>query len=138
MSDYTLSVTVSAGFDEAEQAVREELAAVGFGILTEIDMAATLKAKLDVEVPRQVILGACNPRFAHRATQADPSIAALLPCSVVIRSADDATTVIEAFDPAAMARLSPANGEIAAVAGEVRELLAGALQSAVRATAAAR
>lgn len=129
MSDYTLSVTTAAGFDEAEQAVRGELATVGFGILTEIDMAATLKAKLGVDGPRLKILGACNPGFAHRATQADPSIAALLPCSVVIREIDTATTRIEAFDPAAMGRLSPANDEIADLAGEVRGLLTSALEN---------
>lgn len=130
MSDYTLSVTTPVGFEQAEQAIRGELAEVGFGILTEIDMAATLKAKLGVDGPRLKILGACNPLFAHRATQADPSIAALLPCSVVIREVDASTTQIEAFDPAAMARLSSANDEIADVAGEVRGLLDSALSAA--------
>lgn len=130
MSDYTLSVTTPVGFEQAEQAIRGELAEVGFGILTEIDMAATLKAKLGVDGPRLKILGACNPQFAHRATQADPSIAALLPCSVVIREVDASTTQIEAFDPAAMARLSSANDEIADVAGEVRGLLDSALSAA--------
>lgn len=129
MSDYTLSVMATTGFDEAEQAIRGELATVGFGILTEIDMAATLKAKLGVDGPRLKILGACNPGFAHRATQADPSIAALLPCSVVIREIDTATTQIEAFDPAAMVGLSPANDEIADLAGEVRGLLTSALEN---------
>ena len=130
MSDYTLRATVPSTFDKAENAIREELADVGFGILTEIDMAATLKAKLGVDIPRQKILGACNPRFAHRATQADPSIAALLPCSVVVREIDDTTTLLEAFDPAAMASLSPANAEIADVATEVRGLLRTALDRA--------
>jgi uncharacterized protein (DUF302 family) len=130
MSDYTLRVTASSTFDDAERAIREELADVGFGILTEVDMAATLKAKLGVDIPRQKILGACNPQFAHRATQADPSIAALLPCSVVVREIDEGTTLLEAFDPAAMARLSPSSSEIAAIAGDVRELLASALDKA--------
>jgi len=130
MAGYTLQATVPFTFEDAESAIREELANVGFGILTEIDMAATLKAKLDVDVPRQKILGACNPRFAHRATQADPSIAALLPCSVVVREIDSTSTLLEAFDPAGMAQLSPANAEIADVASEVRGLLQTALDKA--------
>jgi uncharacterized protein (DUF302 family) len=130
MAEYTLRATALADFDAAEKAIREELGQVGFGILTEVDMAATFKAKLGVDIPRQKILGACNPRFAHRATQADPSIAALLPCSVVVREIDRGTTLLEAFDPAAMVSLSPANGEIADVAGEVRALLATALERA--------
>ncbi len=132
MAGYTLQATVPSTFEDAESAIREELANVGFGILTEIDMAATLKAKLDVDIPRQKILGACNPRFAHRATQADPSIAALLPCSVVVREIDSTSTLLEAFDPAAMAQLSPANDDIADVAGEVRGLLQTALDKAAR------
>lgn len=130
MAGYTLQATVPSTFEDAESAIREELANVGFGILTEVDMAATLKAKLDVDIPRQKILGACNPRFAHRATQADPSIAALLPCSVVVREIDSTSTLLEAFDPAGMARLSPANAEIADVASEVRGLLQTALDKA--------
>lgn len=130
MSGYTLRATAPTAFDDAESAIRDELANVGFGILTEIDMAATLKAKLNVDIPRQKILGACNPRFAHRATQADPSIAALLPCSVVVREIDSTTTLLEAFDPAAMAELSPANADIAEVADEVRGLLRTALDKA--------
>lgn len=130
MSGYTLRVTARNSFDDAEKAIREELADVGFGILTEVDMAATLKAKLGVDIPRQKILGACNPQFAHRAIQADPSIAALLPCSVVVREIDDQTTLLEAFDPAAMARLSPSSIDIATIADDVRTLLQSALDKA--------
>lgn len=126
-SDFTIQVTAPHGFDETEAAVRAGLAEVGFGILTEIDMAVTLKTKLGVDIGRQKILGACNPKFAHEATQADPSIAALLPCSVVVREIDADTTVLEAFDPAAMARLATDNTEIDAIAGEVRVLLRTAL-----------
>jgi uncharacterized protein (DUF302 family) len=92
-------------------------------------MAATLKNKLGVDGPRQKILGACNPGFAYRATQADPSIAALLPCSVVVREISDQTTLLEAFDPAAMARLS-SSSDIGSVATEVRGLLRTALDRA--------
>lgn len=130
MSDYTLKVIAPHGFDKAEEAVRAQLAEVGFGILTEIDMAATLKAKLGVDGPRQKILGACNPTFAHRATQSDPSVATMLPCSVVVREIDAHTTVLEAFDPAAMTKISAAGSEIADVADEVRTLLQAALDGA--------
>lgn len=130
MSDYTLRASAHKKFAQAEAAIREELAQVGFGILTEIDMAATLKAKLGVDGPRQKILGACNPGFAHRATQADPSIAALLPCSIVVREIDGETTLLEAFNPDAIVQLSPANAQLADIADEVRELLRTALEKA--------
>ena len=71
----------------------------GFGVLTEIDLRATLKKKLDVDVAPQVILGACRPPLAYEALQVDPSIATVLPCNVVVRAIDDDTTVVEAFDP---------------------------------------
>ena len=114
--DYTLSTTVARPYDEVVGATRAALADQGFGILTEIDLAATMKAKLDVDVPPQVILGACRPPLAYEAIQVDPSIAAVLPCNVVVRSVDAATTVVEAFDPAVMMGMSdhPALGRVAA------------------------
>ena len=72
---------------------------VGFGVLTEIDLKATLKEKLDVDIEPQVILGACRPQLAYRALEVEPSIAALLPCNVVVRGLDESTTLVEAFDP---------------------------------------
>src|SRR4051812_1773339 len=102
MADYTLTATLDRPYDETVDAVRRELGEVGFGILTEIDLAATLKTKLDVDVARQVILGACRPQLAHQALETDPSIAALLPCNVVVREVDEGTTIVEAFDPQAM------------------------------------
>ncbi len=102
MTDYTLSITVPRSYEEMVAAVREQLAEAGFGVLTEIDLKATLKTKLDVEVAPQIILGACRPELAHQALQAEPSIAALLPCNVVVRSTGETTTVVEAFDPALM------------------------------------
>ena len=102
MADYTLSITTERPYEETVTAVREQLAEAGFGVLTEIDLRATLKAKLDVDVTPQVILGACRPQLAHQALLAEPSIAALLPCNVVVRSAGETTTVVEAFDPAMM------------------------------------
>ena len=113
--DYTLSTTVARPYDEVVDATRAALADQGFGILTEIDLAATMKAKLDVDLPPQVILGACRPPLAYEAIQVDPSIAAVLPCNVVVRSVDAATTVVEAFDPAVMMGMSdhPALGRVA-------------------------
>ncbi|MFT3873777.1 MAG: DUF302 domain-containing protein [Nocardioides sp.] len=113
--DYTLTATVDAAYDDAVVQVREALAEQGFGVLTEIDIQATLRAKLGVEVAPQVILGACRPPLAHAALQADPSIAALLPCNVVVRAAEQGV-VVEAIDPDAMMSLAggPAVREVAA------------------------
>ena len=102
MTDYTLSITTERPYEETVAAVREQLGKAGFGVLTEIDLKTTLKSKLDVDVEPQIILGACRPELAHQAPQAEPSIAALLPCNVVVRSVGEAATVVEAYDPATM------------------------------------
>lgn len=130
MTQYTLRTTVRRPYEEAVEAVRGELAAAGFGILTEIDLKATLKAKLDVDVAPQVILGACRPQLAHQALEADPSIAALLPCNVVVRAVDETTTIIEAFDPDAMMSLAGQDrgGEVLrTVATDARQRLTATL-----------
>lgn len=106
MSSYTLTTTLNKPYAAAVDAVRTALSEQGFGILTEIDLSATLKDKLGVDVAPQVILGACRPPLAYEAIQAEPSIAAVLPCNVVVRSVDDTTTVVEAFDPEAMMGLA--------------------------------
>lgn len=125
MTGYTLSTTLDRPYDETVDAVRVALADQGFGVLTEIDIRATLAAKLGVEVAPQVILGACRPPLAHQALQIEPSVAALLPCNVVVRAADDTTTVVEAIDPATMTELvGPA---LAPVADEARTRLSAAL-----------
>lgn len=118
---YTLSATVSRPYAETVEAVRSALADRGFGVLTEIDLAATLRAKLGVDLLPQVILGACRPTLAHAALLEDPSIATVLPCNVVVRSVDDATTVVEAFDPGAMTEL--AGEALRTVATDARERL---------------
>ena len=123
---YTLSTTVPMSYDAAVAATRAALADQGFGILTEIDLAATMKAKLDVDLPPQVILGACRPPLAYEAIQVDPSIAAVLPCNVVVRSVDDATTIVEAFDPDAMMGLAGA-GALDTVAADAKQRLTAAL-----------
>ena len=105
MSDFTITATVARPFPEAVDRVRGALAEQGFGIISEIDLSATLRAKLGVEVPQQLILGACRPELAHQALVADPSIAAMLPCNVVVRALDEESSAVEAFDPAFMADL---------------------------------
>lgn len=128
MADFTMAITLERPYDETVTAVREQLAEVGFGVLTEIDIRATLKKKLDVDVAPQVILGACRPQLAHAALQEEPSIAALLPCNVVVRSTGDTTTVVEAFDPATMASFvgEPSEG-LRTVAEDARNRLSSAL-----------
>jgi uncharacterized protein (DUF302 family) len=127
MAAYTITTTLTQPYDETVDAVRKALAGQGFGILTEIDLAATLKAKLDVDVAPQVILGACRPPLAHRAIQAEPSIAALLPCNVVVRSIDDETTVVEAFDPDAMMGLAADSEMLRSVAADAKTRLSAAM-----------
>lgn len=118
--------TLEQPYDATVAEVRERLGEQGFGVLTEIDVRATLKTKLDVDVPSQVILGACRPELAHRAMTAVPSIAALLPCNVVVRAIDEAHTVVEMVDPDAM--LSMVDDEtLRAVARDARARLTAAL-----------
>lgn len=106
-----IETTVSCSLDEADRRVRAALAAQGFGVLTEIDVAATLRAKLGVERPALKILGACNPGFAHRALQLDESVALLLPCNVVIAATDRGVRV-SAVDPRGL-MTDPAFAELA-------------------------
>ena len=123
---YALSTTVNQPFEAVLYAARSTLVEEGFGVLTEIDLAATLKAKLDADIPAQVILGACRPPLAHAAVQAEPSIGLLLPCNVVVRAIDDTTTVVEAMDPEVMVTLT-GNEKLAPVAADARERLTAAL-----------
>lgn len=125
MDDYTIGVTVATPYDDTLRRVRDLLAEAGFGILTEIDLAATLRAKLGVDTPPRMILGACRPPLAHAALQADPRVATMLPCNVVVAAAGDGTRV-EVFDPALMAELGPA---LAEVAGEARARLSAMMRS---------
>ena len=106
MNSYTIATTMNQPYDLAVKAVRAALEEQGFGILTEIDMKAILKKKLDVDVEPQVILGACRPPLAYEAIKAEPSIATVLPCNVVVRSVGESSTVVEAFDPDAMMSFS--------------------------------
>ncbi len=115
-------------FDEVVSRARETLAEQGFGVLTEIDVKATLKKKLDVDTRPYLILGACNPRLAHRVLEMEPRIGVLLPCNVVVRELDDGRIEVSAMDPAAAMQVvdNPGVGEVAA---QVRELLSRAVQA---------
>jgi uncharacterized protein (DUF302 family) len=124
---YGSSVILDVPFSEAVARVRAALAGQGFGVLTEIDVTATLKAKLGEQIEDYVILGACNPPLAHRALAADRSIGLLLPCNVVVR-ATPAGTVVEALDPQIMATLT-GRPELKPVADEAARRLAAALAS---------
>jgi len=123
---YGLTSTVPRPFAEALAATREALAGQGFGVLTEIDIRATMKAKLDVDVAPQVILGACRPPLAYAALQAEPSVGLLLPCNVVVRYLDEGSTTVEALDPRVMVTLT-GNDALAAVADEAGSRLSAAL-----------
>ncbi|WP_266375537.1 DUF302 domain-containing protein [Streptomyces canus] len=102
---YDRTVRLTSGFATTVDAVREALAAQGFGVLTEIDVTATLKAKLGHDMEDYVILGACNPSLAHRAIEADRAIGLLLPCNVVVRREGD-HTIVQALDPNTMVTLT--------------------------------
>lgn len=132
MTTYGTTLRLDRPFDEAVDAVRAALGEQGFGVLTEIDVRATMKAKLDVDVPSQVILGACNPTLAHRAMEIEPSIGLLLPCNVVVRETADGP-VVEAINPAVLAEFT-GNGTLEPIANEVGRALAatmGALEQGV-------
>ena len=132
MTSFTRSTTLPVPYAEAVAEVRSALAEQGFGVLSEIDLAATLHAKLGVDVPPQVILGACRPPLAYAALQAEPSIAALLPCNVVVRSLDETSTLVEIVDPSAMmavAQPDQPNPGLTAVADEAGQRLGAALDA---------
>lgn len=125
---YGLMRRIPLPLDEAESKVRASLKAEGFGVLTEINVTATLKEKLGVDFGRPyVILGACNPQFAYQALQAELDLGLLLPCNVILYE-EDGETVIGAVDPQAMMSVVP-NEKLQQVAGSVKEKLARAIDN---------
>ncbi|MFF7443023.1 DUF302 domain-containing protein [Streptomyces sp. NPDC008122] len=120
-----MAVTLEAPFPEALKRVRDALAGEGFGVLTEIDVRATMREKLGEEMEDYVILGACNPPLAHRALEVDRSIGLLLPCNVVVRTTREGV-LVEAMDPALLVQVT-GRPELAPVAREAVERLARAL-----------
>jgi uncharacterized protein (DUF302 family) len=125
--DYGITIRTSAPFAQAVARVREALKAQGFGVLTEIDVQATLRDRLGEEMEQYLILGACNPPLAHRALTADRRIGLLLPCNVVIRT-EAGQTVIEALDPQAMVAVT-GEPSLQPVADEAARRLRAALDS---------
>ena len=121
---YGFNISLSGNMEDIRSRVVEELQKVGFGVLTEIDVAATLKKKIDVDRKPYLILGACNPKLANQAINADPDIGLLLPCNVVLREEDDGSITVAFMDPAAVLGLVDKAG-VEQLAGEVRGLLEG-------------
>jgi uncharacterized protein (DUF302 family) len=119
---YHFGKQVQMGFGDALQKVTDALKQEGFGVLTEIDVAATVKQKLGKDMPPYRILGACNPPLAHQALQAEPSIGLLLPCNVVVRQDEAGKVLVEFMDPRAVLRLVD-NPGVPALAAEVTQRL---------------
>ena len=124
---YTFGKRMAGTPEEVRPIVEAALKAEGFAIITEIDVAAVLKAKLGIDTAPYLILGACNPNLAHQAIDIDPSVGALLPCNVVLR-AEGTGTVIEAIDPVEAMQIAD-SPRLAAVAREARARLARALSA---------
>ena len=130
---YGFKITVPDRFEAAIERVTEELKKEGFGVLSDIDVQATLKAKLGIDSRPYRILGACNPPFAHRALEADPDIGLLLPCNVVVREEEDTSVTVAFMDPAAVLEIVDRK-EITELGMEVRarlERVRDALESGV-------
>jgi len=132
MSSYTFTATLQGPIEQVRPLVETALRDEGFGVLTEIDVAATLKAKLGLDWASYLILGACNPRLAHRALEVDPSIGALLPCNVVLRESDRAGPIVEIVDPAAALGIAGSPG-VAPIAMEAAERLRRVLDAVIAA-----
>jgi uncharacterized protein (DUF302 family) len=120
---YALGVKLALPYEQAIARTKARLKEQGFGILTEIDVKATLREKLGVDFRPYVILGACNPPLAQRALEAELGVGLLLPCNVVVYDNGDGTSTVEALDPAAVLTITGDNPAVAAVAGEAKARL---------------
>ena len=125
--EYYFSKTINGNFDDAVQKVTEALKTQGFGVLTEIDMKATLKKKLDVDFYNYKILGACNPPFAYRALQAEDKIGTMLPCNVIVMEKEPGLVEVSAVNPVASMRAIE-NDELAEIAAEIKSRLQKAIE----------
>jgi uncharacterized protein (DUF302 family) len=126
---YTINRRINdADFDAVDARVRTALAERGFGVLTEIDVQATMKKKIDVDMEPYRILGACNPNMAHKAIGMEPRVGAMLPCNVILRAVDGGVE-ISAIDPVASMQAID-NAQLKSVAAEVRDMLADAVEAA--------
>lgn len=128
MSSYTFTTALQAPISEVRALVESALKDEGFGVLTVIDVAATLKAKLGHDRAPYLILGACNPNLAERALEIDPSIGALLPCNVVLRESDGSGTIVEIIDPVAAFGIADEE-ELAPIAAEAGDRLRRVIDS---------
>lgn len=125
---YAHTITLNVPYEQAVPRVKDAFQAQGFGTLTEIDIAATLRSKLGQEMEPYLILGACNPQLAHRALQTEREIGLLLPCNVVVRAAGDTRTLVQALDPEVMVTV-PGREELRPVAEEATRRIRAALDA---------
>ena len=125
---YTHDRTIDAPFDDVDARVRKALAERGFGVLTEIDVKATLKTKIGADMDEYRILGACSPSMAHKAIQVEPRVGAMLPCNVILRAVDGGVEV-SAIDPVVSMQATE-NDALGKIAAEVRTMLIEAVEAA--------
>ena len=124
---YYFSTIVDDSFDDAIVRVTENLAAAGFGVLTTIDISATLKKKIDVDFPRYTVLGACNPSYAHKALLAEDKIGLMLPCNVIVQETSDGKVEVSAIDPMA-SMMAVKNESLGGVASDVQSMLKNVIE----------
>lgn len=122
MEYYFNKILAKSSFEDVIIKTTEALKKEGFGVLTEIDIKATLRKKLDVDFPKYMILGACNPGFAHKALQAEDKIGTMLPCNVIVRETENGAIEVAAVDPMA-SMMGVKNEALAEIAGDVRDKL---------------
>lgn len=126
---YTIDRTFKGeNFESIVERTRTALAAKGFGVLTEIDVKATMKKKIDADMDDYLILGACNPGMANEAIKIEPRVGAMLPCNVIVRSQPDGEVMVSAIDPVASMQAIP-NATLHSVAGQVRDMLKDAVEA---------
>lgn len=128
LATYGIGKDVKGKYSEIINRVKEALKSEGFGVLTEIDVKATLKKKIDVDVPDQVILGACNPGFAHKAMEVEPDLGLLLPCNVVVRQISNGEYRVSTVDPEKMLSVV-GRDDIQPIAREIKNKLKRAIES---------